>query len=296
MLSICIPVFNLQVSQLVHELHNQGQRMEVPFEILIIDDASEESLRKENRSLGELQFVRYEELTQNIGRSKIRNLLAVKAKFPLLLFLDCDAEIISKDFLKRYLDSGKDGSVVCGGHVYQTERPPHPYTLHWLAGSKREVAPAIKRQQNPHQSFMTGSFLVPSSLLYQLPFNEELYGYGHEDTLYGYQLMKRGIAIKHIDNPILHNGLDTATEFLNKTRQSLLNLRIISEFTKNDPEFIDMVSVLKVCQLFKRYKMHKLFAIMFIPIEKTLAKRLTGKRPSLWVLDLYKLGTICQYS
>ncbi len=294
MLSICIPVYNVQVSQLVNTLHQQGKRLDVPFEILLIDDASEETFRQSNSALGKLQYVRYEELTQNIGRSRIRNLLAVKARFPLLLFLDCDAEITTGDFLKKYLDAGKDGSVVCGGHVYQSEQPSHPFVLHWLAGSQREVVPASARQRKPHHSFMTGSFLVPSSLLYQLPFNEELSGYGHEDTLYGYQLMKRSIAVKHIDNPIIHNGLESGIMFLSKIRQSLVNLKKISELTKYDPEFIDMVRVLKVYHTLKRYKIDRLFILFFKPIENTTIKHLTGKHPRLCMLDVYKLGIICQ--
>ncbi len=294
MLSVCIPVFNHHIKSLVDELHEQGSQLGVPFEILIIDDASNPDCQQKNRSLSQLKLVRYEELKHNIGRSKIRNLLAMKARYPLLLFLDCDLEVISHGFLKNYLDAGKDGSVVCGGHIYQSEKPPHPFILHWLAGSRREAAPAAQRQRHPYLSFMTASFLVPSSLLYQLPFNEELTGYGHEDTLYGYQLMKQRTPIKHIDNPVIHEGLEPGDVFLRKTREGLGNLNKIGTLTKNDPEFIDMVRVLKVCHKLKRLKTHKPLDWFFKIFERTLAKHLTGKHPRLWMLDVYKLGTICQ--
>ncbi len=142
---------------------------------------------------------------------------------------------------------------------------------------------------------MTASFLVPSSLLYQLPFNEELAGYGHEDTLYGYQLMKQGTPVKHIDNPVIHKGLEPGDLFLRKTRQSLVNLNTICKLTKNDPEFIKMVRILKWCHTLKRYKTGRIFTLLFRPIKKFLEQQLTGKHPHLWMLDIYKLGTICQH-
>lgn len=294
MLSVCIPIYNQDVTSLVKELHQQASILSVDAEILMLDDASEESFRIINRPLAELPLTRYEELKMNIGRSRIRNTLAQKAKFPLLLFLDCDIAVGRTDFLKRYLEAGKDGSIVCGGHHYQPDPPPRPHLLHWLFGTKRETRSAACRQQHPHHAFMTASFLIPASILYQLPFNEELHGYGHEDTLYGFQLMQGHIPVKHIDNPVIHNGLETAEEFLEKTKTSLKNLVRVYELTSHNRAFRDMVRVLKTCETIKKLRARQVFMFFYSMVNRPLYRSLTGPHPRLWMLDIYKLGNICQ--
>jgi hypothetical protein len=39
MLSICIPVYNFDVRALVYELQGQAVRCDVPFEVILMDDA-----------------------------------------------------------------------------------------------------------------------------------------------------------------------------------------------------------------------------------------------------------------
>lgn len=294
MLSVCIPIYNQDVTSLVKELHHQASELDTDAEILMLDDASAESFRIKNRPLIDLPLARYEEMKMNMGRSRIRNTLAQKAKFPLLLFLDCDISIIRSDFLKRYLEAGKDGSIVCGGHRYLADPPPWPHLLHWLFGSKRETRTAARRQQNPYHAFMTASFLIPASIMYQMPFNEELKGYGHEDTLYGFQLMQQYIPVKHIDNPVIHNGLETADIFLEKTKTSLENLLKVYELTRHNKAFRDMVRVLKTCETLKKLKVRLAFMLFYRMMNRPLYRSLTGPHPKLWMLDIYKLGTICQ--
>ena len=55
----------------------------------------------------------------------------------------------------------------------------------------------------------------------KISFNERLSGYGHEDTLFGYELNKNNIQIHHIDNPVLNGHLDTNEAFLLKTEEGL---------------------------------------------------------------------------
>ena len=69
MISVCIPVFQVEVERLVNELNNQIQNLEV--EIILIDDASDTWIREKNT---DLKVDKYIQLHQNIGRSKIRNL------------------------------------------------------------------------------------------------------------------------------------------------------------------------------------------------------------------------------
>ncbi|MBK8722468.1 MAG: glycosyltransferase family 2 protein [Saprospiraceae bacterium] len=101
MLSICIPVFNEVVVELVDELHRQMMSLEVPIEIVLIDDASNQEILAKNQSIA--SKVVNIELSENIGRSKIRNLFLQYAQHEYLLFLDCDVSV-PDSFLSNYID------------------------------------------------------------------------------------------------------------------------------------------------------------------------------------------------
>jgi len=101
-LSILIPCYNWNVYRLILDLSIQCQKEynSSLYEIICIEDGSVNLF--ENNKISNLKNVKYEILSNNIGRSAIRNLLAKKAKFEWLLFIDCDSEILTKDFVKKY--------------------------------------------------------------------------------------------------------------------------------------------------------------------------------------------------
>ena len=95
MLSVCIPVYNFNVTSLVEELSKQVRNLEVQVEIIIIDDCSLEAFRQVNEKACSRET--YIKLSENIGRSKIRNLFLEHAANEYLLFLDCDSVVISEN-------------------------------------------------------------------------------------------------------------------------------------------------------------------------------------------------------
>lgn len=293
MLSICIPIYNRDVSRLVTKLHVQAISLDMPVEVFLLDDASKPGLQEKNRELQSLPLVRYEELPQNIGRSCIRNELAKRASHPRLLFIDCDMAVLNPYYLEAYVRESMTHEVICGGHTYQQEKPGPPFLLHWLCGMHRESAPAFQRRKNPHRSFMTSNFVVSKRLFGQLSFNEGLDGYGHEDTLFGYHLKQQGILVHHLDNPLLHEGLEPAVVFLDKTRGGLCNLKTIYEMQGNKTEFAKMVKALRAWTVLKRFYLCRMVSFVFSVCRSAMEKVLTGPRPRLWILDLYKLGVLC---
>ena len=88
MISICIPVYNFNITSLVNELSNQVNSLNIPCEIIVIDDCSE-NFKRINKI--ECEKHTYIELSENIGRARIRNLFLKYAKYEYLLFLDCDS-------------------------------------------------------------------------------------------------------------------------------------------------------------------------------------------------------------
>ena len=84
MISVCIPVFNVDVRKLTESLMSQAS--DIPAEIILIDDGSGEEFRQVNRELQDAG-IQYHELEENIGRARIRNRFTEYANYEQLLFL-----------------------------------------------------------------------------------------------------------------------------------------------------------------------------------------------------------------
>lgn len=287
MISICIPIYEFDVTDLVNDLHEQGLAAQIKFEIRCYDDGSSEEIKALNRPISDLEHVVYEELEENIGRSAIRNKLADESELPELLFMDCDSETTDKEFIRRYVQEHDPDTVTYGGRCY-TPDPPEDRKkyFHWLYGSTREVTPVNRRQKHPYHSFMTNNFMISRHLFRAIRLDEKLVGYGHEDTLFGKALSKTHIRIKHIDNPLCHIGLEDPEVFLEKTRQGLRNLHTLIK--RNEaPEDIKLYVYYKKA---KTYLIARYLRKKFRKEEEALVQRLCGNEPSLKDFDFYKLG------
>jgi hypothetical protein len=294
MLSVLIPVFNFDVRELVHTISTQAVKNNIPFEIIVIDDASHEDFKIINREVSKYQGVDYYEEKKNLGRSKIRNKLADIAKYNNLLFLDCDSKIKKEDFLKKYLKKIDSECVIYGGREYEFIDPKDgKYKLHWLHGIKREQVPAIVRAEVPNKSFMTNNFIISKDAFNKVRFNESIKGYGHEDTLFGYDLAGCNILVKHIDNPVIHLGLESNEEFLRKTKEGIKNLKKIMSINGNTKNLIKDITLLSYYKRIKDFGLDKLFRYIYNKNEYRLRKNLLSKKPSLILFDLYKLGYLC---
>ncbi len=285
-LSILVPVYNFTVVEFVTELQSQARESGCTFEILCFDDFSEDTFKNENKKVVAIKNVFYMELPENLGRSKIRNLLAEKAKGEYLLFFDCDSQIISNDFILNYLHHKEPGKIIFGGRAY-SELPPEEEKkiLHWKFGSSRECIPPRFRKLKPYKLFMTNNFLIPQNIFLSIKMNEEIIGYGHEDTAFARELKKRKIQIIHIDNPLLHIGLEDAELFLKKSKQGISNL---SKLIKNN--LIDgEVKVFGYYQLVKKYYLEKPLRAFLNAFGRLFEKNLLSKNPRLVYFDLLKL-------
>ncbi len=290
MLSILIPVYNFDVRELVYELVKQSENEKNIFEIILIDDKSNNDYKLINRELSENKNVIYIELEKNIGRSKIRNLLAEKAKFNYLIFMDCDSEVVDEKYIKNYIPFCENEILVYGGRVYKNNAPSdNKLYLRWLYGIKREVVASNTRALNPNKSFMTNNFLISKKLFNKIKFDEKITTYGHEDTIFGYELKKRNIKIIHIDNPLIHIGLEDNEHFLRKTKQGIENLKYLSKKFENEDNFFDDIKILKYYKIIKKLRLSFIINIFYSIFKTKIIKNLKSNNPNLQLFDLYKL-------
>lgn len=288
MLSICIPIYNLDVKKLVFSLHEQRKTLPYPCQILLIDDASSADFIEKNKALHDIADT-YILLKNNVGRAKIRNLFLDYSTTEYLLFLDCDSTIVKSDFLQKYLIQITDNQhdVICGGNDYPDEKPKKEYLLRWTYSHKKESRTA--RKETRKTAFMTNNFVVKKTLFQQIKFDESLTKYGHEDTLFGYELKKRNIEITHIDNPVMNDVLDSNEVFLQKTELSLENLVFLSKKLNYEKSFIQEVNILKFYYFIKKIHLTPLLSISYFFFSKKIRQILQNGNTNLHLFDFYKL-------
>lgn len=278
-LSILIPTYNYDPSRLVRQLQEQ---LPDDAEIIVGDDSP----------------------PHNIGRAARRNQLAREAKGEWLLFIDADAEVRSKTFIQDYLDSLSlksftpplDGMgealVVCGGtgNLPQCPRPAARLRYDYEVKAERRLTLAHRRA-NPYAQFTTFNFLIRRDLFLSICFDETLKEYGHEDTLFGLELKRRGIPVLHIDNKLTHLGIEDADDYLRKTETGLRTLAGMSVEQKRN------VRVSAMAERLRRWHLLGLTRCLFRAGKPLLRANLLGKHPCQFFLTFYKLGYyVCQES
>ncbi len=286
MLSILIPIYNQKVVSLVKALYQQCRKLKIDYEILCFDDLSKESIRSENRHLGSLFNINYMELSENLGRSKIRNWLAKSARYDNLLFIDCDSKITRKDFIKKYISAIENPyDIIHGGREYSPS-PPRAKSkrLHWKYGTKRECPPAKKRTKHPHRYFHSNNFLIRKNIIKKFPFDEQLLGYGYEDLVMAQHLLSEGYNILALDNPVRHLGIEKNDVFLKKTVESIQNLvRFESRGLLKDTRLQELHSRLDRYGILHRTQQY---------LAKNMSKyeaNLRSENPKLYQFDAFKL-------
>lgn len=291
MLSILIPTHNYNVYPLACELEHQALKANLVFEIICIDDGSFSILNEENQKINSLSNSKFIENKKNIGRSKIRNFLASKAKYDWLLFLDADVLPKSKNFINTYIDSiSKSSELIYGGILYNENPPPHKNLLRWIYGVKREALNVEQRNKNKFLRFLTLSFLIKKTVFNNVRFNEEIPNNRHEDTLFSYDLKKCNINLFHIDNPVYHLGLDTSKEFIEK---SLLSVQAILTLTKNGLLPKNHTLITKVFYTSKLVLFNHVLSFIYNKFKHNFEKNLLSNKPSLFYFDLYRLCYLC---
>lgn len=285
-LSVLIPLHNYDARALVAELLAQAPAWPGPVEVLLLDDASREDVRHLHRPLAAPPRVQYRELPANVGRAAVRNLLAAWAQHDWLLLLDNDSRLPDGQFLARYAAACHAAAVIVGGTAYH-RTPPAAAALHlrWLYGRAREQRPAAERQRSPGGQLAINNALIRREVLLRYPFAEQLRGYGHEDTLLGLELTRGGVAVQHIDNPVLHEGLEPAALFLEKSRQAVQNLAQLLRTTGLGAD----TRLARAAARLRRLGLAGPVRVVLAVLEPRLRRQLLGRRPPLWALDALKL-------
>jgi glycosyltransferase involved in cell wall biosynthesis len=291
MLSILIPTYNYKIFDLVFELKNQCDCLDFNYEIICQDDNSNSIFNIENEKINRLENCQFKTNSENYGRSKNRNKLAENSKYDYLLFLDADTFPIEENFISKYLSEIKEfATIVYGGIRYTDKKPPNDKLLRWIYGKKREALTVSQRNKNSYLSFLTLNFLIHKEVFKKINFNESIPNLRHEDTLFSYELMKKNIPIKHIENPVFHFGLDEFNSALKKEHESLIALKNLLENKLLSPEYLKISNLYFII---KKYQIRLLILYSFKILKPVLLKNISSSKPSLVLFDIYRVGYMC---
>jgi GT2 family glycosyltransferase len=294
-ISILVPVNNYDLVAFIHSLVRGMESVREFNEILIGDDGSSEEYKKYYRSVVS-EKVRIIESEKNIGRAAIRNRMITEAKGDYLLFIDADAMLTgtAEAWFNKWLENIRLGRVICGGILYHDSPPGDPdKTLRWKYGVTKEQKRAGERQKHPYATFSTFNVLIERSVFSKFRFYEELKQYGYEDTLLSYQLKKAGIGVRHIDNGLVHEGLESNREFLAKTKLSIENLSRLYDTVTDKKSFSSTVSMVRSYRILRFFHMTRVLAGVFIRYRDRMEKRLDSSKISVTLFNFYK---ICMFS
>lgn len=293
MLSVLIPVYNFPVFSFVRDLHKSCENSGNDFEIIVFEDGSTFFL-VENAQIQGLSNVIYKANRPNVGRSAIRNSLALEATYPNLLFLDGDSGIVSGHFISNYLPYLGSDTVILGGRKYRPGDNKPDNSLLYKYGSKREQnEPRNISVRSKIPVFTSPNFLIGKAQFLKVRFDESFSGYGHEDSIFGIQLRRNSIPYSYIDNPVFHIDLENNSVFLEKSEKalnSLLKLYLSGYF----PELKQYSRILQIFERLNKLHLMHLFVFTVNLIRKPIKNNLLSKNPSLLLFDLYKLLHLCE--
>lgn len=293
MLSILIPIYNYNAYPLVLELHKQCLECAIDFEILCQDDASKSVLNSENEKINSLSNCNFTELKVNIAHRQNRNMLASKAKFENLLFIDGDSIIIRNNYISNYVSWLNDFDIIYGGRLHPENCPSNNLKLRWKYGKFIEDKSVEKRKLTPFQSLLFNNTVIKKDCFNKVKFDSHLTKYGHDDTQLSFQLSQFNPKLIHIDNPVEHGDIDTNKEYLIKSKSSIENLIELYNEGKINKDFSRLISLLL---LLNKLKLTYLISVFYKILEGFLNRNLEGNNPNLFIYNIYKIGYLCKIS
>ena len=290
MVSVLIPTYNYDVSDLVKKLHKLLCNLSIDFEIKIFDDGSKSELNKKLLDLNKLEKVQFKELPENVGLSQNRNLLIQASKFNHLILLDADSQLKDDSYIKNYLEAfKKDPDIIYGGLTHPQKVEPEQI-LRWKYGRDREELAIDERMKRPYKYMRSNNIALNKRIFNAISYNPSLTKYGHEDTLFSYQASLKNLNVIHIDNPVVHGDIDIHSTFLNKTKSSLENLNYIYKNQLIDKDFIPF---LYYFDKIKGLGINYILSFIFKVFNSILTHHLKSRNPSLKIFDFYRLSYFC---
>lgn len=141
--------------------------------------------------------------------------------------------------------------------------------------------------------FHSNNFLIRKEIFLKLPYLDGIKAYGHEDTFWGIVMHETGVKIQVIDNPVLHDDVESAGNFIEKSREALYNLSVLSKSIHHDV-LKKHVRLFRVYKMINYYRLTGFVLFSGFLFKKIILANLRSCNPSLILFDLYRLSHFIQ--
>lgn len=290
MLSVLIPVYNYNVTELVNSVHKQLLATNINFEIICLDDKSNREITASNLSVEELSNTTYKLSNTNNGIAVNRQILVDMAIYEWIILIDADVELKDENYITNYLNVLNKGcDFVFGGFDYKNIVPQKSHLLRWKYGKKHEALLANSRNINPYKVIIAANMLAKKTCYKNLKLDSLGNNYAM-DYFFGALLKENNEKVLHIDNQVYHLGIESSAKYLRKKElavETLLRLYSNQQINKHSND------LLKAFVFSKKIKLNYLFSWTYSILNSTLRKNLTGNIPFIKLLQLYKLSYMC---
>lgn len=290
MISVLIPVYNYNINPLIKEIHKQLSISDAKFEILYLEDGSDNEYIKQNKTINTLTNTKQVISKINVGRISARQILCNEAKYSWLLFLDADVIPKKSNFISDYVNLiNSEYEAIFGGFTYSSEKPDPNYMLRWTYGKNNEEVQSSERNKNPYKVIISANFFIKKIVFDQI--NSQIKGsaYGF-DNYFATLLKSEKIKILHIDNEVYHIGIERNACYLKKKEASaktLLTLYKSGKIQNHDNDLLGLFIKLK------SYKLNYLFVLFYKLFQNILRKNILSSNPSIKLLQLYRISFMC---
>ena len=225
-LSIAIPFYNDDPGDLVRAL-NPLIGADKSIEVLLFDDCSSQTHLNAltGRTIRALTApARLISAQENVGRAHGRNILAREARGEWILYLDADMSPTDDAFLATYLEAMETSGLdaIFGGYMTRTRHADQNLALHAALASASDHCDAATREKIGATAFCSSNLLARRELMLDVPFDTGFVGWGWEDVDWAVAASRQH-KLGHIDNPALHDGLQTVEVLLDKFRAGATN-------------------------------------------------------------------------
>lgn len=291
MLSILIPTYNFDCLNLISTLVKQCEKLleeekGFAYEVVVLDDGSSDTDLAEHVAKGccKLRGVRWISGGENCGRAVVRNRLLTEARGEWVVMIDDDAQVVSDEYVSNYWKHRFTADVLCGDLVNYDECPPGCELRFYYEKAAEPMRSVVVRNQTPYDRFSTFNFMARRDVMLSIGFRNSLKEYGYEDVLLGFELEARGHSVLHIDNPLLHTGIDSNASFLSKTRAAMRSLSALPLSVRR------RIGASRLSLELQRCRLRSVVALILKPLLPLLERQLLSHHPNLQLLKLYKLG------
>ena len=290
MISVLIPCYDFDALPLVKKLEKEALILGIPYEIICVDDGSFSSLNEKNQQINALTNCQFIESKKTVGSIANRKLLSNKAQYNWLIFIDVDTIPKNEKYLENYIAYINKSEAVFGGSYYNKESYNKETSLRYNFGKKREQVSSKTRNKKPYKYIISSNYMINKHIINKIEIPIELSGYGL-DYIFGAELKRNKIQVSHIDNEVIHYGLDNNKRFLEKTRAALDNLKHMKNnnyIKKHD------ISILRAYNFLNAFLLTNMFYAFANTIIHKLEANLISKNPSLFAFAIYRLAYLCK--